>query len=96
MQGAVPGEPSFSSSRATEGRYALRREDDTDRETVMFVVSSLKSVLKEVGAQGSGQLGSAGAARLPWAPPVHLFSCTGTPALARLTERWLFLAMNGE
>ncbi|XP_055422112.1 serine hydrolase-like protein isoform X2 [Bubalus kerabau] len=33
--------------KATEGRYALRREDDTDRETVMFVVSSLKSVLKE-------------------------------------------------
>uniref|UniRef100_A0AAA9T3M2 Serine hydrolase like 2 n=3 Tax=Bos TaxID=9903 RepID=A0AAA9T3M2_BOVIN len=68
--------------KATEGYYALRREDDADKETVMFVVSSLKSVLKEVGAQGSGQLGSAGAARLPWAPPVHLFSCTGTPALA--------------
>ena len=67
MQGAVPGEPSFSSSRATEGYYALRREDDADKETVMFVVSSLKSVLKEVGAQGSGQLGSAGAATLVWA-----------------------------
>ncbi|XP_019817484.2 serine hydrolase-like protein 2 isoform X2 [Bos indicus] len=33
--------------KATEGYYALRREDDADKETVMFVVSSLKSVLKE-------------------------------------------------
>ena len=81
MQGLVPGESSFSSSRATEGYYAVRRENDADRESLMFGTSSLKSVLKEVGVQGSGELGSGGAARLPWAPPLHLFSCTWTPAL---------------
>lgn len=81
MQGLVPGESSFSSSRATEGYYAVRRENDADRESLMFGTSSLKSVLKEVGVQGSGELGSGGAARLPWAPSLHLFSCTWTPAL---------------
>lgn len=65
MQGVVPGEPSFSSYRATEGYYAIRRENDGNREPMMFVSSSLKSVLKEVCAQGSGQLGSAGTPRLP-------------------------------
>lgn len=82
MQGLVPSEPPFSSSRATEGYYAVRRENDANRESIMFVTSSLKSVLKEVGVQGSGQLGSGGAARLPWAPPLpFLFShwdpCSG-------------------
>ncbi|KAG5212772.1 serine hydrolase-like protein 2 isoform X1 [Ovis aries] len=33
--------------KATEGYYALRRENDGNREPMMFVSSSLKSVLKE-------------------------------------------------
>ncbi|XP_055251817.1 serine hydrolase-like protein 2 isoform X1 [Moschus berezovskii] len=33
--------------KATEGYYAVRRVNDTDRELMVFVTSSLKSVLKE-------------------------------------------------
>ncbi|KAM9684512.1 serine hydrolase-like protein 2 isoform 2-T2 [Dama dama] len=33
--------------KATEGYYAVRRENDADRESIMFGTSSLKSVLKE-------------------------------------------------
>lgn len=33
--------------KATEGYYAIRRENDGNREPMMFVSSSLKSVLKE-------------------------------------------------
>lgn len=63
-------------SRAAQGFYNVRRENDADKEPMQFVTSTLRSILQEVGARGLGRPGR------PEPSLPLLFSCTGTPGLA--------------
>lgn len=40
----------LSLSRAMQGYFNVRREDDTNKSIITFVTDTLKSILKEVGA----------------------------------------------
>ncbi|KAK2121029.1 hypothetical protein P7K49_002415 [Saguinus oedipus] len=42
-----PNNPNYSLSRAVHGYYNVRRENDADKEPFSFIISMLKSTLKE-------------------------------------------------
>jgi len=44
--------------KAIQGYYNVRRENDSDRNVLLFVMDTLQSVLKEVGARGSARVRS--------------------------------------
>lgn len=74
--------------RANQGYHGVT-ENTANKETLCFMIDKLKSVLKEVRAGGSGQLGSRRGASGTWLHCTRLFSCTGIPGLAQLQAEQL-------
>lgn len=55
-QDAELGVANFSLPRALQGYYDVRRVNDADKEPVLFMVDTLKSILKEVRCVAPGRL----------------------------------------